>query len=235
MKVFIGTSGWFYDWNPDGFDWYIKNSGLNATELNASFYHFPFPNQVKAWANKTKKINPSLRWSIKVNRLITHVFKFNEKAFELWKRFEDLFKPLEKNIDFYLFQLPPSLTSKFSSKLEEFIKKTNLKEKFALEVRNLDWFKEECIEWAKKLKITWVSVDSPDFPLEVYCTNGIVYERMHGRTAWYSHYYTDKELEEVKEKILRTNSRKVYVFFNNNHAMLENAQRMFELLISEEI
>ncbi len=235
MKVFVGTSGWFYDWNPDGFDWYIKNSGLNATELNASFYHFPFPNQVKAWANKTKKINPSLRWSIKVNRLITHVFKFNEKAFELWKRFEDLFKPLEKNIDFYLFQLPPSLTSKFSSKLEEFIKKTNLKEKFALEVRNLDWFKEECIEWAKKLKITWVSVDSPDFPLEVYCTNGIVYERMHGRTAWYSHYYTDKELEEVKEKILRTNSRKVYVFFNNNHAMLENAQRMFELLISEEI
>jgi len=236
MEAFIGTSGWFYDWNPElNFDWYIKNSGLNAIELNASFYRFPFQNQIKSWVRKTQEINPELRWAIKVNRAITHTFKFNERAFELWKRFEELFKPLEKNIDFYLFQLPPSLTSKFSSKLEEFIKKTELKEKFALEVRNLDWFKEECIEWARKLKITWVSVDSPDFPLDVYCTNEIVYERMHGRGAWYSHYYTDKELKEVKEKILKVEPKKVYVFFNNNHAMLENAQRMLELLTQGKI
>ncbi|MEM5782631.1 MAG: DUF72 domain-containing protein [Candidatus Aenigmatarchaeota archaeon] len=235
MEVYVGTSGWAYSWNPDGFDWYIKNSNLNAIELNASFYRFPFPNQINSWAKKTQEINPKMRWSLKVNRLITHVFKFNERALELWKKFQNLFKPLEKSIDFYLFQLPPTLTSKFSSKLEEFIKKTNLKEKFALEVRNLDWFKEEWVEWAKKLKITWVSVDSPDFPLEVYSSNKIVYERMHGRTAWYSHYYTNKELEEVKEKILRVNPKKVYVFFNNNHAMLENAQRMFELLTQGKI
>ncbi len=231
----VGTSGWAYSWNPDGFDWYVQNSGLNAIELNASFYRFPFPNQVKSWALKTQKFNPDLRWSIKVNRLITHTFKFNERAFELWKRFESIFKPLEKNIDFYLFQLPPNLTPKFSSKLEEFVKKTKLEEKFALEVRNLDWFKEEWVEWARKLKITWVSVDSPDFPLEVYCSNKIVYERMHGRTAWYSHYYTNKELEEVKGKILRINPEKVYVFFNNDHAMLENARRMLELLTRGEI
>lgn len=235
MEIFVGTSGFSYPWNPNGLEWYLRESGLNSLELNTSFYHYPYPNMVKSWSNKTKKLSPNLRWSIKVNRLITHVFKFNERAFELWKRFQDLFKPLEKNVDFYLFQLPPSLTSKFSYKLEEFIKKTNLKEKFALEVRNLDWFKEEWIEWAKGLKITWVSVDSPDFPLEVYCSNQIVYERMHGRTAWYSHYYTDKELEELKEKILRVNPEKVYVFFNNNHAMLENAQRMFELLTQGKI
>ncbi|RLI98826.1 MAG: DUF72 domain-containing protein, partial [Candidatus Aenigmatarchaeota archaeon] len=70
MQVFVGTSGWAYGWNPNGFDWYIKNSGLNSVELNASFYRFPFPNQVKSWARKTKEFNPSLRWSIKVNRLI---------------------------------------------------------------------------------------------------------------------------------------------------------------------
>ncbi|MEM5834387.1 MAG: DUF72 domain-containing protein [Candidatus Aenigmatarchaeota archaeon] len=236
MEVFVGTSGWFYSWNPElSFDWYIKNSNLNAIELNASFYRFPFPNQVKSWAKKTREINPEFRWAVKVNKTVTHTYKFNEKAFELWKRFKDLFKPLEKNIEFYLFQLPPSLTSKFSSKLEEFIKKTNLKERFALEVRNSDWFKEEWIEWARKLKITWVSVDSPDFPLEVYSSNKTVYERMHGRTAWYSHYYTDKELDEVKEKILSLNPEKVFVAFNNNHAMLENAQRMFELLTQGKI
>jgi len=227
MEVFIGTSGWMYDWNEEGtLEWYIKNSGLNSIELNMSFYRFPFPNQVKSWASKTKQLNPNLRWSVKVNRLITHVFKFNEKAFLLWKKFQTLFKPLEPNTDFYLFQLPPSLTSKFSEKLEDFIKKTKLEEKFALEVRNEDWFKEESIKWASKLGITWVSVDSPDFPLEVFSSNGIVYERMHGRTFWYSHYYTDEELKEVKEKILKLKPKKVYVYFNNNHAMLENAKRM---------
>jgi uncharacterized protein YecE (DUF72 family) len=230
MKIYCGTSGWQYSWNPDGFDWFIKNSKLNAVELNASFYRFPFPSMIASWARKTKLINPNLRWAIKVNRLITHVFKFSEKAFSTWKKFENLFKPLSENIDFYLFQLPPSLKSTFAPKLEEFIKKTELKEKFALEVRNLDWFQEKWIEWAKGLEITWVSVDSPDFPLDVYCTNGIVYERMHGRYEWYSHYYTNDELLEVKEKILKVKPKKVYVFFNNNHNMLENAQRMFNLL-----
>jgi len=233
MQVFVGTSGWAYSWNPNGFDWYVKNSGLNSVELNASFYRFPFPNQVKSWARKTKEFNPSLRWSIKVNRLITHVFKFSERAFSTWKKFERLFKPLAENIDFYLFQLPPSLTQKFSSKVESFIKKVKLEERFALEVRNLSWFESKWIEWAKNLGITWVSVDAPyftNFPREIYCTSDSIYLRMHGRSNWYAHYYEAKELEEIKERILRVKAKKVYVFFNNNHAMLANAQRMLKLL-----
>ncbi|MEM5853311.1 MAG: DUF72 domain-containing protein [Candidatus Aenigmatarchaeota archaeon] len=230
MKVFVGTSGWLYGWNEGGtLDWYLKNSMLNSVELNMSFYRFPFPNQVKAWASKTREINPELRWSIKVSRFITHVFKFGDKALKLWKDFQKLFRPLERNIDFYLFQLPPSLSPKIGQKLEDFVRSTRLKEKFALEVRNKDWFKKECLEWAEKLGITWVSVDSPDFPLEVYCTNGIVYERMHGRTFWYSHYYSDNELKEVKKKILNLKPEKVYIFFNNDHAMLDNARKMLKL------
>jgi len=227
VEFFVGTSGWYYYLNPDGnFDWFVKNSGLNAIELNASFYRFPFPNMVKSWANKTKKFNPNLRWSIKVNRLITHTFKFNERASQLWKRFENLFKPLSQNIDFYLFQLPPSLTPGFSSKLEDFIIKTGLKEMFALEVRNIEWYERKWVDWASSLGITWVSVDSPDFPLDVFNTNSLVYERMHGRTEWYSHLYSDEELKEVVKKILGVKPKKAYVFFNNDHAMLVNSRRM---------
>jgi uncharacterized protein YecE (DUF72 family) len=48
MKVFVGTSGWYYEWNVDKtLDWYIANSGLNGIKLNASFYHFLFPNIFK--------------------------------------------------------------------------------------------------------------------------------------------------------------------------------------------
>jgi uncharacterized protein YecE (DUF72 family) len=227
LEFYVGTSGWFYPWNEKRtLEWYVTKSGLNAVELNASFYRFPFPSMVKSWSIKGQ----GLRWSIKVNRFITHTFKFGERAFLSWKKFYNLFAPLETNIDFFLFQAPPSLTPKFASQTEKFFEKTKLSERFALEVRNLKWFDDECVNWASKLGMTWVSVDSPDFPLDVFNTSGVVYVRMHGRTDWYSHCYTDEELRDVKEKILKTHPKKVYVYFNNNTDMLRNAQQMFKLL-----
>lgn len=226
MKKFVGTSGWYYSWNKDkNLKWFVENSKLNAVELNASFYRFPFPNQIKGWA----RIGKDIRWSIKVNRLITHFFKFSEKSFDTWKKFEKLFEPL-KNIDFFLFQLPPSFTPKASDKVENFLRKTKLGEMAAAEFRNKEWFKEEWVDWAKKLEITLVSVDAPELPRTIFNTTGNVYIRMHGRTSWYSHDYSDEELKEVAEKISEAKPKKVYVFFNNDHAMLENARRMFKIL-----
>ena len=72
-------------------------------------------------------------------------------------------------------------------------------------------------------------VDSPDFPLNVFNTNGLVYERMHGRTEWYAHSYSDEELEEVAEKIVRAKPEKAYVFFNNDSAMLENSRKILSI------
>jgi len=227
MNVFIGTSGWMYSWNDgNNLDWYLENSGLNSVELNASYYRFPFPNQVNSWATKGKK----LRWAIKVNRLITHLFKFSDKGFSSWQKFRELFRPMDGNIDFYLFQLPPSMKPSIVPKLEVFVKKVKLAERFALEVRNMEWFDEKWVAWAKALGLTWVSIDSPDFPLDVHNTSGVVYERIHGRSSWYSHNYSDKELREIKRKILSTNPMKVYVYFNNDTNMVGNARKMLRLM-----
>lgn len=230
--IYVGTSGWAYNWNLGGnLLWFTENSGLNSIELNMSFYRFPFPNIIKGWT----KIGKNLRWSIKVNRLITHIFKFSEKAFESWKRFEKLFESMNNFIDFYLFQLPPSVTPGSTNKIKEFIKKTKLKERFALEFRNKKWFEwlnNNGLEWCKKLKITPVSIDAPEFSRDVFNVNGIVYERVHGRSGWYSHDYSDKELREIADKILKTKPKKVYVYFNNNHSMLKNAQSMMKVLKS---
>jgi uncharacterized protein YecE (DUF72 family) len=227
MKVFVGTSGWMYGWNEKrSLDWYIQNSGLNAVELNASFYRFPYLNNVKSWATKGE----GLRWSIKVNRWITHTLRFSEKAFSSWKKFEGLFEPLEPNIDFYLFQLPPYIKSSMAARIENFIRKAKLEQRFALEVRNLTWFDQKWIDWASRLGVTWVSVDCPDFPLDVVNTSGVVYERMHGRYGWYTHYYSDEELREVATRILKAKPNRAYVFFNNNHAMLDNSRKMLAML-----
>lgn len=227
MEFYVGTSGWSYFWNKGGnLDWFVANSGLNAVELNASFYRFPFPNMIKSWAIKGR----DLRWSIKVNRLITHRFRFGDKTLRLWEKFHKLFSPMDEIVDFYLFQLPPSVTPKYALRIKDFAKKTRLKERFALEFRNMQWFDEKWVEWASELEITLVSIDSPDFPLKIFNTSGMVYVRMHGRTAWYSHVYTEEELREVLKNIMIMQPIKMYIFFNNNHGMLINAQKTMELL-----
>lgn len=227
MEIYVGTSGWYYDWNLEGsLEWYLKNSKLNAVELNASFYRFPFPNQVKGWAKKGK----NLRWAIKVNRIITHRFKLGERAYPYYERFIKLFKIMDNYIDFYLFQLPPNFSPKMIERLNRFIDYTNLKERFALEVRSEKWFKEEFYDWAKSKKITWVSIDAPDFGEIIVKTNEYVYLRFHGKMVWYSYDYSKKELEKIAEKVMEKKPQKVYAFFNNDHAMLKNAQLFYKIL-----
>jgi uncharacterized protein YecE (DUF72 family) len=227
MQIFIGTSGWRYSWNlGNSLDWYIKNSNLNAVELNASFYRFPFPSQVKGWS----KTCSQLRWAVKVTRRITHIHKFHDESLGIWEDFKKLFEPLDLCVDFYLFQLPPSLKIDSIDKIQGFATFANLGQRFALEPRNLTWFSDETISWAKSLGITLVSVDAPNLPRTIFNVNGIVYLRMHGRDSWYSYEYSERELKEVATKILEMNPERVYVFFNNDYAMLKNAQELAKIL-----
>jgi len=229
-RVFVGTSGWMYDWNLGGsFDWYARFSGLNAVELNASFYRFPFRNQVASWARKGR----GLRWSVKVHRSITHLRKLSTQALDTWRKFRELFQPLDPYIDFYLFQMPPSFSYSPSNveRVRSFAKATGLGSRFAIEFRHVSWFREEVVELCKSLGITVVSVDAPP-PIGTWIasSNGVIYLRMHGRSAWYAHEYSREELEEVAERIRSLNPERVYVFFNNDHWMLENAREMLSLL-----
>ncbi|MCX8014676.1 MAG: DUF72 domain-containing protein, partial [candidate division WOR-3 bacterium] len=149
---------------------------------------------------------------------------------ELWDAFYQLFSPMHRIIDFFLFQLPPSFTPDQKKDLERFIKYTNLNEKFALEPRHNEWFTEKQIQWAKTNNITWVSIDAPKLPNTIAKTNDYVYLRMHGRESWYHYDYSQKELSDVVKRILATKPKFVYVFFNNNQAMLRNAQTLFKLM-----
>lgn len=228
MEIFVGTSGWLYDWNlGKNFAWFVENSGLNAVELNASFYRFPFPNQIKSWVEK----GGNIRFAIKVNRRITHIYRLRGESFALWKSFQELFSPLESNIDFYLFQFPPSFRPESFTEIEHFFNPASLKEfKFALEFRNEAWFQDDLIKKIEQLNLIVVSLDSPKQPEAIYITNGIIYLRFHGRTSWYNHNYTEEELKTIAQKCLNLRPQKIYAFFNNNHHMLENAQAFFSVL-----
>ncbi|ABM80587.1 DUF72 domain-containing protein [Hyperthermus butylicus] len=230
IGIYVGTSGWLYDWNLEGsLDWYVRHSGLNAVELNASFYRFPFPSQVASWARRGRE----LRWAVKVHRRITHVHRLNPNALGVWERFHKLFKPLDSLVDFYLFQLPPSYraTSENIERLERFAAEAGLGERMAVEFRHESWFENGLgVEVCRRIGATFVSVDSP-IGVYIAASNDTVYLRMHGRVLWYAHNYTDEELLEDAKRVLALNPRRIYVFFNNDHDMLENARRMLKLLV----
>ncbi len=218
MDTFVGTSGWYYEWNEmKNLDWFIQNSGLNTVELNASFYRFPSPNQIEGW--KTK--GAGLRWSIKVHRSITHWRQLSESSLDIWKNFRELFEPMDHLIDFYLFQIPPKFDD--TTKALKFVEAAKLGERFALEIRNKELLgnDELCAELMKK--VTLVSVDSPDYRNRIF-TGKKVYMRMHGREGWYSYDYSQEEIKETIGKISKFGPEKVYIYFNNNHNMLENAR-----------
>jgi uncharacterized protein YecE (DUF72 family) len=228
VDVYVGTSGWMYDWNEGGsLDWYVEQSGLNAVELNASFYRFPFLSQVKSWAVKGSR----LRWAVKVHRSITHVRRMGSAALEVWSRFRERFAPLDSLVDFYLFQLPPSFAASEEGvrRLRAFAEACGLGCRMAVEFRHESWFEGEGLELCEELGVTFVSVDSP-IGTWVASSNGVVYLRLHGRGAWYAYEYSEEELAELASRVAELSPIRVYAFFNNDHWMLENALQMLETL-----
>ncbi|MBO3800666.1 MAG: DUF72 domain-containing protein, partial [Candidatus Brockarchaeota archaeon] len=167
-----------------------------------------------------------------VNRMVTHVYRMGSKAVSVFNRFASLFKPLEGSMDYYLFQLPPFVEPSQNTirNIERFFAKTEVAEKAAVEWRNSKWFSGEWEEWASSRGLTIVSVDSPDLPRHVFNTTGTVYLRMHGRSSWYSHNYTVEELEEVVLKVLASKPKRIFIFLNNNHYMLNNARMLLKML-----
>ncbi len=218
MDVFVGTSGWYYDWNKKkNFDWFIENSSLNSVELNASFYRFPFPRQIEGWSTK----GAGLRWSIKVHRSITHWRQLSESSLEIWENFRELFEPMDHIIDFYLFQVPPNFND--VARALRFAEAAKLGERFALEIRNKKLLgdDEACAELMKE--VTLVSVDSPDYRNRIF-PGKIIYMRMHGREGWYNYNYSMEEISETFRKMREFGPEKIYIYFNNDHNMLENAK-----------
>jgi len=224
MELNVGTSGWSYDWNRGGSPgWYAAESGLNAVELNGSFYRFPRESTVRGWRDE----GSALRWSVKVHRGVSHNHRFDEEAWEIWERFLDRFSALDDLAAFYLFQAPPSYAD--ADRLAEFADRTNLGKRCALEIRDPDLLGDDGACRMLRDHATLVSVDSPDFRMRLF-PGETIYLRMHGRgETWYEYRYSDHELQDTLDRLASADPAEAYVFFNKNHAMLENARRLLDL------
>ncbi|AYN75595.1 DUF72 domain-containing protein [Saccharolobus solfataricus] len=138
---------------------------------------------------------------------------------------------VQSYIYYHLYQKNeiPILTFKRKSENEKRVFKFAevLKNKMAVEFRDPEWYLRPF-----NVSCTVVSIDSP-IGTYIIKSNDYIYLRLHGRDVWYSYNYSEGELRELAYKIVSLNPKYVYVFFNNNHWMLENARHMLKILTEE--
>ncbi len=220
-QYYLGCSGFYYNhWKnifyPEGLSktkwlrYYAQH--FNTLEVNSTFYRFPKGTMLQKWFHETPE---NFRFSIKVNRLITHSRKFHETQ-DYTDRFYKAAKVLGKKLSCILFQLPPFL-QKNMALLEKIALQVDQSVTNVLEFRHESWWDKEVYGFMDKNGLVFCSVSASELPEDLVKTTNIIYLRFHGKNGWYKHFYPDNELEEWGNKIKKINADQVFCYFNNDY------------------
>ncbi len=220
MKAHIGCSGWFYwHWRgifyPDTkrtdswFKHYTQN--FRTVELNAPFYKWPKIATVKSWVRNAPE---NFRYSVKVNRLITHEMRLvrTRMLVEEFCKFSEILGP---KLGCFLFQFPPSYRYT-ASRLQSIVRQLDPQRRNAVEFRHPSWWRESVYEAFKVRGLIFTTVSAPRLPDDLIKTSEAIYLRLHGRSRWYRHDYSDEELAVWAEKIRASRAREAWIYFDND-------------------
>lgn len=249
-QILIGTSGWHYsDWvkafypaDVVGYHELTYHARFfNTVENNSSFYRVASEPTYKTWDKMTP---PDYKFSIKLNKQITHVNKLqlSEEARERIRYILDTTQVLGRKIGALLIQLPASFKydeEKLITFLDYFTEEVRSRSfvfDLAIEFRNRYWFTEEVYAILRKYNVALVAANSSRYPGVREVTAEIAYIRMHGPTKLFASSYSDEQLQELAAYIKNISSdvERVYVYFNNDfHGYaIKNAETLRDLLNS---
>jgi uncharacterized protein YecE (DUF72 family) len=234
--VRIGCSGWYYQhWQGVVYPADLPKRGwfqhyqqaFDTVELNAPFYHWPRLSTVQGWARQAA---PDFRYSVKVNRLITHLQRFRNTQ-KLVQEFCQFAGVLGDRMGCFLFQLPPSFDYT-APRLRSIVRQLDPRHRNAVEFRHRSWWNDDVFAAFKQAGLIFCSVSAPRLPDDVIRTADTIYVRFHGAKQWYRHDYADAELEAWAGKIRASGAQEVWAYFNNDFAgcAFRNAQTLRRLL-----
>jgi uncharacterized protein YecE (DUF72 family) len=236
QRVRIGCSGWYYrDWQgvvypadlpaSRWFDHYQR--ALDTVELNAPFYHWPRLTTVRNWARQAA---PGFQYSIKVNRRITHLKRFQGTQ-ALVHEFGEFADVLGEHMGCFLFQLPPSFHYT-AARLRTIVGQLEPRHRNAVEFRHPSWWNEEVFAAFRQAGLIFCSVSAPGLPDDVIRTAPAVYARFHGPRQWYRDDYADTELEAWAARLRASGAAEIWAYFNNDFqgCAFRNAQSLRRLL-----
>jgi uncharacterized protein YecE (DUF72 family) len=232
VQIHIGCSGWFY-WHWRGIfypdtkqtDSWFKHytATFNTVELNAPFYSWPKLSTVKNWRRAAPE---NFRYSVKVNRLITHEKRLvhTRMLVEEFCRIEEI---LGEKLGCFLFQFPPSYRYT-PSRLASITRQLDPRYRNAVEFRHKSWWRESVYHRFRERGLIFCTVSAPRLPDELVRTSDVIYARLHGRSRWYRHDYSDDELREWAGKIAARGAAEAWIYFDNDREgfAIKNAQAL---------
>lgn len=250
-QIFIGTSGWHYsDWVGSFYPADVVRYHeltyharfFNTVENNSSFYRIASEPTYKTWDKMTP---PDYKFSIKLNKQITHINKLqvSEEVRERIRYILDTTQVLGEKIGALLIQLPASFKydterlDTFLNFLTKEVRSRPFSFDLAIEFRNRYWLNEEVFTLLRKYNVALVAANSSRYLGVREVTADIAYIRMHGPTKLFASSYSDEQLQELAEYIKNISSdvKRVYVYFNNDfHGYaIKNAVALQDLLESK--
>jgi uncharacterized protein YecE (DUF72 family) len=236
-NYFIGCSGWFYwKWRgafypadlptKDWFDYYAKR--FDTVEINASFYAWPTPANVTAWARAASR--RKFVYSVKVCELVTHIKRFARTS-SLVKDFGVVADLLHEHMGCFLYQLPPSYHYS-PARLKSILRQLDPERRNVVEFRHASWWRENVFAAFRETGTIFCSCSAPRLPDALIKTADGIYIRLHGPDRWYRHDYSDTELRQWKVRIEASGAKRAWIYFNNDYAAFapKNAQKLRRLV-----
>ncbi len=237
MEYHIATSGWYYrEWKgafyPDDlpshrwFSYYAQQ--FDTVELNAPFYRPPQLATVKNWKRNAPE---NFRYSVKVNRAITHEKRFQGTQ-ELIHQFYQIADVLGPKLGCFLFQLPPNF--EFTpARLELILSQLDSTYRNVLEFRHASWWMPEVFAALRAHKIIFCSVSAPKLPDDLIITADDIYIRFHGPKRWFYDPYSEAELAAWSAKISASQAKAAWIYFNNtaDGSAIANAHTLEQKLV----
>lgn len=231
---YLGTSSWNHpEWRghfypsycapKDFLPYYAKR--YPSVEVNATWYELPDPGTVTKWLKSTPE---GFLFALKAPRTITHELCLQGCQDEL-TRFLNLADAFGTKLGPILFQLPYYICETIHPDvLKRFILDLPRKGfKFAIEIRNLEWFREDLFKTLQHHGIAMVWADYPGIPKTYKITAPFVYIRWIGDHKMFKGKRCDRvildrtdELLYWKDKVLEClrSGIQVYGYFNNHYS-----------------
>jgi len=203
---------------------------FNTVEVNATFYRSFQDSVFKRWADQVPE---DFRFVLKAPRLITHR-KYLSGADNEIADFCRKAKLIRDRFGIVLLQLAPNTpieTGRLDSALAAFGDT-----RVAVEFRDDRWMTVEVKTILEKRSVAFCAADSPKTHIMEWVTADTGYIRLHGRKAWYSHRYTDSELNDIAghaRSMMSAGAHTMYIFFNNDYRgyAIENALALNKILV----
>lgn len=237
QKIYIGTSGYSYDWWKDFYQHKSKtedklkiySDNFQSLEINGSFYK----EYKKSVWTKLKDIVPqNFTYSVKVNQSITHYYQFQK-----YNKFWNSVKVLIPKLKCVLFQFPEHF--KYSEKNMERLRNLDTNIRAAFEFRDKLWFNSDVYELFKRKRKWSIVVDYHGFKwsnksnlsigfnpqLDQWpITSDFIYFRLHGTTGKYegSHRKILPKVAKFIRNQYNEGIKYAFVYFNNTDSLANN-------------